>query len=143
MKKSTIGAIALVAVASVGIALVAMPSVAAYRGDYTKTGPNHTAERETAMEQIMKNKDFAAWKKLMTTDGAAPGVLRKIDTQEEFNKFADAWNLGKQGKTEEAAKLRAELGLGQGGGAGRQGNRGQNNGGKFVDANNDGKCDNL
>ncbi len=143
MKKTTLGAIALVAVASVGIALVAMPSVAAYKGDYTKTGPNHTAERESALEEIMNKKDFAAWQKLMTANGATPGIMRKIDTQEEFNKFAEAWILGKQGKTAEAAKLRAELGLGQGGGAGRQGNRGQNNGGNFVDANKDGKCDNL
>ena len=130
-----------VATAVVGIALIAMPAVSAYRGDNTKQGPNYTPAREVAMEKAFKAKDFAAWKKLMTENGRQPGVLRIVDTQVEFNKFADAWALAEQGKTVEAAKLRAELGLRQGNGMGRSGVRGQNNGGNFVDANKNGTCD--
>lgn len=96
----------------------------AYRGDYTAVGPNHTEEREVAMETVMTNSDYEAWKSLMTEDGRTPGVLRKIDTEAEFQKFAEAYKLGKAGKVEEAQALRAELGLGNG-----QGN-GQGNGGR-------------
>lgn len=146
MKKGiVIGAIAALMV--IGVAsFIAIPAVSAYRGDYTKQGPNHTEAREAAMEKVMKAKDFAGWKKLMTENGRQPGVLRIVDTQAEFNKFVDAWTLGQAGKTAEAAKLRAELGLGQGGGRGMGGGsgmRGQNNGGNFVDANKNGTCDRM
>lgn len=135
MKKTVLalGALAVVAVSL--FAANGMESVSAYRGDYTKVGPNHTEEREDAMEKAMKAKDFAAWKKLMTENGRTPGVLRVVDTQEEFNKFADAYALGKAGKTAEAEKLRSELGLGQGGGQGKGAGRGQNRSGNFVGAN--------
>jgi hypothetical protein len=56
-------------------------------GDYAKQG-QITPKREAAMEKVMKAKDFAGWKKLMTENGRQPGVLRVIDTQAEFNKFA-------------------------------------------------------
>jgi hypothetical protein len=147
VKKSNLKIAALAAVAVVGVTLFTIPVVSAYRGDNTKQGPNYTPAREAAMETALKAKDFTAWKKLMVEDGRQPGVLRIVDTQVEFNKFADAWALAEQGKTTEAAKLRAELGLGQGNGsgngngAGRNGARGQNNGGKFVDANKNGTCD--
>jgi hypothetical protein len=54
-----------------------------------------------------------------------------------------------EGKTAEADAIRAELGLGQGNGNNQgkgimhSGQRGQNKGGNFVDANGDGKCDKL
>jgi hypothetical protein len=137
---------AIVATAVVG-AFALMPTALAYKGDATKTGPNHTEAREAAIEQIMAKKDFAAWQKLMTTDGRQPGVLRKIDTQAEFEKFAEAWRLSKTGNSADATKaaaLRTELTLGQQNGSGNRGGaKGQNNGGNFVDANKDGKCDNL
>lgn len=100
----------------------------AYRGDYTAVGPNHTEERHAEMETIMTNSDYEAWKTLMTEDGRTPGVLRKIDTAEEFQKFAEAYRLGKAGKTAEASALRAELGLGNGQGNG-QGKGGRNGAG--------------
>lgn len=93
----------------------------AYRGDATVVGPNHTEEREVAMEQVMTEKDYEAWKELMTEDGRTPGVLTKVDTQEEFNQFADAYVLSHEGKTEEANAIRAELGLGNGQGNGQRG----------------------
>lgn len=139
--------IALGIAVTAGIAaFVAAPAVSAYRGDYTKFGPNHTEAREAAMEKVMKSKDFTGWKKLMTENSRQPGVLRVIDTQAEFDKFAEAWVLGHSGKIAEAAKIRAELGLGQGGGRGMGGGsgmRGQNNGGNFVDANKNGTCDRM
>ena len=99
----------------------------AYRGDATVVGPNHTEEREVAMEQVMADKDYEAWKELMTEDGRTPGVLNKVDTQEEFNQFAEAYVLSHEGKTEEANAIRAELGLGNGEGKG-QGNGSRGNG---------------
>jgi len=99
----------------------------AYRGDATVVGPNYTEEREVAMEQVMTEKDYEAWKELMTEDGRTPGVLNKVDTQEEFNQFAEAYVLSHEGKTEEANAIRAELGLGNGEGKG-QGNGSRGNG---------------
>lgn len=143
MKGKNIAITAIVGVATLGLAAIMLPSAAAYRGDYTVKGPNATPEREAAMTKVMESKDYAGWKALLTENGRNPGVLRVIDTQEEFNTFVEAWKLGKEGKTEEAAKLRAELGLGQGKGAGRSGMRGQNHGGQFVDANQNGTCDKM
>jgi hypothetical protein len=52
-----------------------------------------------------------------------------------------------EGKTAEANAIRTELGLGQGAGRGQgmmnEQQRGQNRGENFVDANGDGKCDNM
>lgn len=136
MNKKILGAVGL----AVGVLTVlGLSQVSAYRGDYTQVGPNHTEEREAAMTKVMDEKDYEGWKALMTEDGRTPGVLRKIDTQEEFDKFAEARRLGKEGKTAEANAIRSELGLGNGQGKG-SGN-GQRGGG-FVDANGDGACDN-
>lgn len=91
----------------------------AYQGNLRTFGHSHTEERETAMETIMADKDYEGWVALMTEDGRNPGVLNKIDTQEEFEKFAQAYVLAHEGNTEEANAIRLELGLGNG-----QGNRG-------------------
>ncbi len=98
-------------------------------------GPNHTVEREAEMVEVMESKDFEAWKALMTEDGRNPGVLRKIDTQEKFEKFAEAFLLTKEGETDEVNALRSELGLGEGKGNGGSGNGGSGKGGSFVDEN--------
>ena len=135
MNKKTL----LVAVLAMGVlGTVGISQVSAYRGDYTEVGPNHTEEREDAMVKVMAEKDYEGWKELMTEDGRTPGVLRKVDSQEEFNQFAEAYELGKDGKVEEANAIRSELGLGNGGG-----NKGQNKGGNFTDANGDGQCDRM
>ena len=136
MNKKILGVVGL----AVGVLTVlGLSQVSAYRGDYTQVGPNHTEEREAAMTKVMEEKDFESWKALMTEDGRTPGVLRKIDTQEEFERFAEARRLGKEGKTAEANAIRSELGLGNGQGKGS--GHGQR-GGEFVDANGDGVCDN-
>ncbi|MFA5994184.1 MAG: hypothetical protein WC823_04450 [Parcubacteria group bacterium] len=138
-KNITLGAGAL---ALLGAAVI-VTGVYAYQGDATKTGPNYTPERHAIMLKAFENKDYAAWKAQMGERGAT----RKV-TAENFARFAEMHQLMLDGKTAEAAAIRAELGLGQGGGNGQgrgmhAGQRGQNNGGNFVDANGDGKCDRL
>lgn len=139
MKEKVIKVLSIAVLAGLlatGAAIMLGNTVQAYRGDYTKTGPNHNEERKKAMETIMKNKDFEAWKKLMTENGKNPRILRVIDTKEEFDKFAQVYEFIKAGKIEEANKIRTELGLGN-----------KNNEAKkqkkrnFLDANNDGVCD--
>jgi len=127
MNKKVLVAIGL----AVGIlTVIGLSQVSAYKGDFTKVGPNHTEEREAAMTKVMEEKDYEGWKTLMTEDGRTPGVLRKVENQEEFEKFAEAYKLAKEGKTDEANAIRSELGLGQGhrrGGGNGNGN-GQRNG---------------
>ena len=137
---------ALIATGIISVATLAATQVSAYQGDSTKVGPNHTEEREIAMDKVMTNNDFAGWKALMTEDGRMPGVIKKIDTNAEFLKFAEAHRLQDAGKTVEANAIRAELGLGngQGGnGGGMMGRNGGNGGNGFVDANKDGVCDSM
>lgn len=114
--------------------------VSAYRGDYTVFGPNHTEERELEMAKVMEEKDYDGWKTLMTEDGREPGVLRKVTSQEDFDKFAEAYRLAHEGKTEEANAIRSELGLGNGQ---RNGSGGQHKGGNFVDVDGNGVCDRM
>jgi hypothetical protein len=89
-------------------------SALAYRGDPTKVGPNYDPVRHQQMLDAFAKKDYNTWKKLM----GDRGIARKIDNQAEFNKFIEMRKLMLQGKTNEAAKIRAELGLGQGQGRG-------------------------
>jgi len=131
----TIGALSLLSIGA--LVSLGTSSVYAYQGDATKVGPNHTEEREVAMDKVIETKDFNGWKVLMNEDGRTPGVLKKVTTQDAFNKFALAHELTDQGKTAEANAIRAELGLGTGMG------KGKGNGGSFIDANKDGVCDNI
>lgn len=137
MNKKTIltGALGLAVLSTAAIAA----SVYAYQGDATKTGPNYTPERHATIEAAFENNDYAAWKEQMGDRGAT----RKV-TAENFNRFAQIHELMEKGKTDEANVIRAELGLGQGQGKGmHSGQRGQNKGGNFVDANGDGACDHI
>lgn len=112
----------------------------AYRGDSNQTGPNYSPERHEQMEKAFENNDYNAWKNLMNGRGRVVSVIN----EKNFNRFAEAHKLMKEGKTDEANKIREELGLGQGNRQGmKQGQKGQNRGGNFVDANGDGKCDRL
>ena len=107
---------------ALGIATVVLGSVLAfpkaaeaYRGDATVKGPNYTEERHTAMEKAFEIKDYTAWKNLMQGKGRVTQVV----TQENFAKFAEAHALSEAGKTQEAAAIRAELGLGLHNGSGQ------------------------
>lgn len=88
-------------------------TAAAYQGDPAVKGPNYTAERHDAMEKAFANKDYNAWKALMQGRGRASQVV----TADNFAKFVEAHELAEAGKTAEAAAIRTELGLGNGGGA--------------------------
>ena len=89
--------------------LAIAPQAMAYRGDPSVKGPNYTEERHVAMEKAFETKDFNAWKTLMAGRGRATQVVNA----QNFAQFAKAHELAEQGKTDEAAKIRAELGLGQ------------------------------
>lgn len=97
-----------------GGAVVAPKAVLAYRGDPNVKGPNYTEERHTAMEKAFDTKDYNAWKTLM----AGKGRVTQVVNAQNFAKFAEAHELAQQGKTDEANKVRAELGLGLRSGAG-------------------------
>jgi hypothetical protein len=98
----------------IGGAIFVPQTVLAYRGDPTAKGPNYTEERHTAMEKAFENNDYNAWKILMVGRGRATQVVNK----DNFAKFAEAHKLTEQGKTAEANKISAELGLGLQNGSG-------------------------
>ena len=112
MKKATL--LLGIAAVVIGGAIVVPQAVLAYKGDPTVKGPNYTEERHQAMEKAFENRDYNAWKALMAGRGRASQLI----TADNFAKFAEAHELADQGKTEEAAKIRAELGLGQHSGSG-------------------------
>ncbi len=101
------GALCAAGVASAG--MIAFPAFA-YRGDASQTGPNFNAERHEAMQKAFENNDYEAWKNLMTGRGRVKDVINK----DNFARFAEMHRLMNEGKTDEANKIRAELGLGQG-----------------------------
>jgi len=107
------GAVGVVTLLGVGTT-----AVSAYRGDMTTYGPNHTEERAEAIDNALKNNDVQAWKEIMTENGHTPRVVEVVDTKEELAKFKEMRELKKQGKYEEAQKIRTELGLGNGQGRG-------------------------
>jgi len=88
-------------------------SALAYRGDPNVKGPNYDPQRHEAMLKAFEKKDYNAWKNLM---GNRP-ITQKINPS-NFSKFVQMRNLMLQGKIDEANKIRAELGLGQGLGGG-------------------------
>jgi len=92
----------------IGGAAIAPRAILAYRGDPAVKGPNYTEERHEAMEKAFENKDYNSWKTLMAGRGRATQIVN----EQNFAKFAEAHELAEQGKTDEAKKIRAELGLG-------------------------------
>lgn len=132
-----------------GILGLAVAGVTAYgvsayasQGRVGQFGPNYTPERHEQMLKAFESNDYAAWKNQMGNRGAT-----RVVTEQNFARFTQMHNLMLEGKTDEANAIRTELGLGQGGGRGQGmmngGQRGQNRGGNFVDANGDGKCDSM
>lgn len=86
----------------------------AYRGDPNVQGPNCTTERHEAISKAIESGDYETWNNLKQGRGRVSQVINK----DNFAKFAQAYKLAKEGKLEEAAKIRAELGLGFGGNGG-------------------------
>lgn len=110
-KKFMIGVSALV----LGGALFVPKLVEAYKGDPSVHGPNYSVERHEAMTKAFANKDYNTWKSLMQGNG---GMVTQVINSSNFGKFAEAHNLMLQGKTDEANKIKAELGLGLRNGSG-------------------------
>ena len=107
--KNTILTLSLTALVIGG--LFALPKAAsAYRGDPTVKGLNYTAERHDAMEKAFESNDYNAWKNLMNGRGRVTQVI----TKDNFARFAQIHKLVEAGKTDEANKIRTELGLGLG-----------------------------
>ncbi len=133
-------------VLGLAVAGAAAYSVSAFaaEGRIGQFGPNYTPERHAQMQQAFDSNNYAAWKEQMGNRGAT-----RVVTEQNFARFTQMHQLMLEGKTDEANKIRTELGLGQGAGRGQgmkasnQGQRGQNRGGNFVDANGDGACDNM
>jgi len=92
----------------IGSAVITPKAVQAYRGDPAVKSPNYTQERHEAMEKAFENKDYSAWKSLMIGRGRVTQVINA----QNFARFAEAHKLALQGKTDEANKIRTELGLG-------------------------------
>lgn len=109
-KSLIIGITALV----LGGAILATPAMA-YKGDPNVKGPNYSVERHEAMTKAFANNDYNAWKNLMQGRGRVTQVVNK----DNFSKFAAAHKLSLAGKTAEANKIRAELGLGLHNGSGQ------------------------
>lgn len=96
--------------AAIGIgALFATSSTAlAYRGDPNVQCPNYTAERHEAMTKAFENNDYNAWKDQMQGRGRVTQVVNEGN----FARFSEMHKLMLEGKTDEAGKIRTELGLG-------------------------------
>ena len=132
-------ALGVLALAVVGLGVYSMSASASF-GKTGQVGPNYTPERHEKMQEAFANGDYTSWKAQMGDKGAT-----RVVTADNFARFTEMHNLMVAGKTAEASAIRTELGLGQGGGKG-QGmgkGQGQNRGVNFVDANGDGKCDNM
>lgn len=110
--------------------------VFAANGTPEQHGRNYSPERHAQMTQAFANNDYAAWKSLMGDSGAA-----RVVTKETFSRFTEMHNLMVAGKTDEAANIREELGLGDGQGRGEGRGQGRNGGQGFADSNGDGVCD--
>ena len=94
--------------------------VSAYRGDINVKGPNYSQGRHEQMTKAFANNDYNAWKELTNGRGRVTQVVNK----DNFAKFANMHKLMLEGKNDEAAKIRVELGLGLGNQAGNGLSRG-------------------
>ena len=117
MKKTTL----ILGVLALGLGSIGLlaGTTSAYQGDPNVKGPNYSIERHEAMTNAFNNKDYTAWKNLMPGKGRVTQVVN----QDNFEKFAEAHQLALQGKTDEAQKLRQELGLGLRNGTGKTSGR--------------------
>lgn len=100
------------------VGMLALGANTAFAGT-TSYGPNHTEEREAAIDTALKNQDVNAWKEIMTENGRSPRVVEVVDTKEELAKFAQMREYKQAGEDEKAQEIRTELGLGSGYGYGK------------------------
>ena len=82
----------------------------AYQGDFTRNGPNYTPDFEAQITEVLTDKDYDGWKDLMDQK-VGKGRVTEVINKDNFDKFAEAWKLAKEGKIKEANAIRKELGL--------------------------------
>ena len=80
----------------------------AYQGDFSRNGPNYTSDFEAQITEVMTNGDYYGWKDLIEKK-VGDGVVGDVITQDNFDKFVEAWKLANEGKIKEANALRREL----------------------------------
>ena len=85
-------------------------SALAFRGDFSKNGPNYTPEFEAQITEVMTNKDYQGWKKLIE-ERVGNSKVSEVITQDNFDRFVEAWKLAKEGKIKEANTIRKDLEL--------------------------------
>jgi len=83
-------------------------SALAYQGDFSRNGPNYTPDFEAQITEVMTNKDYEGWKDLIDTKVGSNTVTEAIN-KDNFDKFAQAWELAHEGKIKEANAIRKEL----------------------------------
>ena len=115
MKKTILGL--GVAALILGAAGAMVGTVLAYQGDPNVKGPNYSVERHETMTKTLQSGDYNTWKSLM----AGRGRMIQVVNESNFSQFAKMHELMLQGKTDEAQKIRQELGLGAGPGYGKSG----------------------
>jgi len=103
------------AISAIAMGYLILPnSVYAEIENKTKSGIKNCEIHQEVLKAF-ENLDFEKWKSAMNqiinTTGKVPLVYKVVDTQEEFEKLALSKDLLKQGKYEEARKIRFELGL--------------------------------
>lgn len=82
-------------------------SAYAYQGNPNVPGPNYNAERHNAMQTAFQTGNYNLWKANVPANSKPARTI----TSETFSKFAQMRILMLQGKTEEANKIKTELGL--------------------------------
>lgn len=98
------------------IALVLILSaLAATASDSTSVDASRDAHR-ARMEKAVESRDYDAWKAESEAWGAKGQASQKV-TKDNFETFAKLHEAVKAGRTDEAAALRKELGMGEGKGA--------------------------
>jgi hypothetical protein len=139
-------AIFIVSIASLG-------AVLAYRGNPDVKGPNYDAKVHEQLEAAMDAKDYDAWIQVRK-DNNLPmqGRMFQVINAENFDKYVEMHKANLAGDTVRSDAIKVELGLGQGmqkhgNSQGKGMHKGTNLenglGQNFVDANNDGLCDNA
>lgn len=120
----------LIVLGSIGLLLsgfvLVRTKVLAYQGDPSIKGPYYTEERHQEMTSAFENNAYNSWKNLMNGRGRVSQVIN----EQNFSRFSEAHRLALEGKTDEANKIKQELGLGlrdgsgkESGGFGRNANR--------------------
>ncbi|NTV23982.1 MAG: hypothetical protein HGA85_06465 [Nanoarchaeota archaeon] len=151
-----IGALFLISVISLG--------VMAYQGNMDIKGPNYNTDVHEQLEAAIEAVDYDSWISIRQENNLPTrGRIFQVINAGNFDRYAELHNAVEAGDIETAEQIREELGLGQGmmrksgsKGTGCQGQcsmqgkgagtQAKGNGQRmqqYIDADNDGACDNY